>query len=453
MQITPPTRAAAFACALVLMSGCPSTPTKPEASTKPVGQRSTAGKLDSPSPSLTATPTATPTAQPSKSPSPSPTASVAAGSPSPSPSASASATASPTASPTATPTPQPLKVSTVAGVAAEPAATEGLGATLDGADKGLARLNQPSALAFDKNGALLVADAGNNRIRKLVFDAAGRATVTTLAGSTSGDSDNTDPLLAQFKSPGGLAVDMSNNDVYVADTGNQKIKRISASNGAVHALAGSGAMGNTNGPGAGASFTFPRALVLDNGKLLVCDTESNMVRSVDVAGSNDVSTFIGTGGTVVPTPGLTFPFGLAIDSAKSLYVAQQGSSTVRKIDKDGVVTTLAGTSGSTGYADGNAASAKFDLFNNGAGLAVGSDGTIYLADSGNVVIRAIKADKVTTYAGARVYADEASKIGLPPGDGLAADAKFNAPIALAIAADGTLYVADRDNNCIRRIKK
>jgi DNA-binding beta-propeller fold protein YncE len=336
-------------------------------------------------------------------------------------------------------------------VAAEPGDANGLGASVDGADKGVARLNAPTALAFDKNGALLVADSGNHKIRKLVFDAAGRATVSTLAGSTSGDSDNADPLQAQLKSPGGLAVDLSNNDVYVADTGNQKIKRISANSGAIHVIAGSGGMGNTNGAGTSATFTFPRGLVLDNGKLYVTDTESNMVRLIDVAGANDVSTFVGAGGTIAPNPGPTFPFALTIGADKALYLAEQGSSTVRKI-KDGAVTLLAGTSGSTGYADGAAASAKFDFFTSGAGLAVGADGTVYVADSGNVVIRAIKDGQVSTFAGARVFSDEASHVGLPPGDGPAKDAKFNAPIALAVGADGALYVADQFNNCIRRIK-
>jgi sugar lactone lactonase YvrE len=248
-------------------------------------------------------------------------------------------------------------------------------------------------------------------------------------------------------------VDLATNDVYVADTGNQKIKKIAAGGG-VTTLAGTGGMGSTNGPGASATFTFPRGLVFDGSTLYVTDTESNMVRKIDLAATtHDVSTYIGDGATVAPTPGLTFPFALAIDGAKSLYLAEQGSSVVRKIDKSGVVTLLGGTSGSTGYADGAAASSKFDFFNYGAGLAVAADGTVYVADSGNVVIRAIKDGQVSTFAGARVFSDEASHVGLPPGDGPASSAKFNAPIALAIGADGALYVADRDNNCIRRIKR
>jgi sugar lactone lactonase YvrE len=314
-----------------------------------------------------------------------------------------------------------------------------------------ARFNSPSGVAVDNGGFVYVGDSRNDTIRKIAPD----GTVTTLAGTAGfgGTSDGTGPT-ATFFFPYGLAVDQSGN-VYVADSGNQMIRKITPG-GVVTTLAGSPsllsigepvslggaepAVGNGDGTGAAARFLNPTGVAVDgSGTVYVAD--DNTVRRVTPAGV--VTTIAGTQGVSGSADGtgalaqFGMAQGVALDPYGNLYVADSGNFSVRKVTQQGVVTTLAG--GTRGTADGVGAAAQFgELY----GIAVDAHGTVFVTDGQFNTIRRITPDgTVTTIGGAP---------GLAGGsDGLGRSALFNAPIGIAVDALGNVFVADTGNNLIR----
>ncbi|MDD4101050.1 MAG: hypothetical protein PHU80_00265 [Kiritimatiellae bacterium] len=259
----------------------------------------------------------------------------------------------------------------------------------------LSRFCQPHGLAFDATGNLYVADYYNYAIRKIAQD----GTVTTLAGAV-GQAGCTDGLgsAARFGKIAGLAADAAGN-VYVADTDNHVIRKV-APNGLVTTLAGSaGAAGYTDGKSSDARFRSP----------------------------HDV----------------------AVDSKGNLYVADAGNHLVRRVDASGAVVTLAGQieiKGGVpvgGYADGKGAAARFRA---PRGVAVDKDGLVCVADTENAAIRRITPEGVVT-----TLAGKAGQAGNSGGKG--ETARFNYPQSLALAPDGSLYVADTWNRLIRKVSK
>jgi len=211
----------------------------------------------------------------------------------------------------------------------------------------------------------------------------------------------------------------------------------------VTTLAGDGIPGAVDGPAASSRFDDPFGVALDSqGKVFVADAgNSNRIRTIAPDGS--VATFAGSKEGFVDGKGTAAAFhtpsALAFDHEGNLYVADTGNHAIRKIAKDGTVTTLAGN-GTRGELDGIGRAARF---NGPVGLAVDDAGIVYVADTYNDRIRRIGRDgNVTTIAGS-------GKPGLA--DGLAAAASFDTPSALAVTTNGTLYVADTGNNAIRRI--
>jgi len=254
--------------------------------------------------------------------------------------------------------------------------------------------------------------------------------VTTLAGSgTSGSTDNANGALANFASPYGVATNGTN--VYVADTTNNMIRQILISSGAVTTLAGSTASGSTNGTGAAASFKGPYGVATDGPNVYVADTGNNMIRQI-VVGSGLVSTL---------AAGFNAPAGVATDGTY-VYVADTGNNLIRQVTTPGgVVVTLAG-SGSSGSADGTGTAASF---NAPKGVALNAAGTLlYVADTGNNTIRqiVIATKVVTTLAGS-------TSGGYFNGTGTAAG--FIAPIGITVDAAGNVYVADTNDNVVRKI--
>ncbi|WP_295795539.1 gliding motility-associated C-terminal domain-containing protein [Mucilaginibacter sp.] len=246
---------------------------------------------------------------------------------------------------------------------------------------------------------------------------------------------------ANFNRPEGLTVD-NNGNVYVADEANSLIKKITPG-GIVTIFAGSGIASFADGMGTGAFFHNPADVVVDAaGNLYVADANNHRIRKITSAG---VVTTIAGDGTVGHADGTgtaaTFrlPSGIAIDAAGNLYVADSGNSLIRKISILGVVTTLAG-SGTTGSTNGTGTAASF---NGPIGIAVDVAGNVYVADSYNNLIRKITTTGVvTTLAGSGAQGDA---------DGTGAAASFKDPIGMKIDADGNLYVTDAQNNKIRKI--
>lgn len=304
-----------------------------------------------------------------------------------------------------------------------------------------AQFNRPAAIAVDTVGNLYVADTENHTIRKVT--AAG--TVTTLAGNPEcgGYADGAGSA-AQFNKPAGIAVD-ANGNVYVADTANHTVRKVTPS-GTVTTLAGNaGHPGCTDGPGTSARFRLPASVTVDSsGNAYVADSYNHAIRKITPDGG--VTTPFGAenqgitdgAGTVAR---FKLPESVAVDAAGNVYIADSANATIRKSTPDGRVSTLAGTPGKTGTADGKAGEA---LFTRPAGIAVDAAGTVYVADSWSHTIRQITVGGiVTTLAG--------SPGAFGSADGKGCLARFNGPKGLVLDSRGYLYVADGGNHTIRKI--
>jgi sugar lactone lactonase YvrE len=301
-----------------------------------------------------------------------------------------------------------------------------------------ARFEDPYAVAVDGSGNLFVADATDHSIRKITSD----GTVTTIAGK-GGSFGSTDGAgnAARFKAPLGIAADSAGN-VYVADTGNATIRKITPA-GVVSTVAGrAGLEGSLDGTGTAAKFMSPYGIAVDASGTLYVVESSAVVRKVTADGV--VTTLAGTAGTNGFTNGtgtaarFSVPFDIAVDGAGNLYVSDHGNHAVRAITPAGVVTTLAGL-GTPGKLDGTGTAASFKF---PSGLAADSSGNVYLADTDNQVVRKITpAGVVTTIAGTSV---------LGSADGLGTAASFYNPKDVAVDPSGNLYVVDRGNRTIRK---
>jgi len=308
------------------------------------------------------------------------------------------------------------------------------GGNLDGPSM-QAKFDGPSAIYFDKLGNLFVEDYYNESVREI-----SGGFVSTIADyHLIGYQYVTYPTGGEFGVMGGIALDASGN-LYVSTEVFEKIRRISG--GKIFDFAGSGVLGNQDGPVETAQFYYPGNMAFDpQGNLFVC--EINDIRKISPAGI--VGTFAGGG-----TPGVyeyrdgqgtdarfSSPGALTIDAQGNIYVTDRGNNRIRKITPSGFVSTIAG-SGIQGLQDGPADSARFSAIN---GICLDTLGNLYVSDFS--CIRKITPDGfVSTLAGTKIigYAD-----------GPAATAKFYYPEGLAFDEQGNLYVADSHNQRIRKI--
>ncbi len=302
-----------------------------------------------------------------------------------------------------------------------------------------ALFNQPQGIAVDCLGNLYVADAYNDLIRRITKE----NLVTTLAGSAGvTGTANGKGTAARFYSPSGIAVDRLGN-LYVADTLNQLIRKINPS-GFVTTLAGSGLRGSENGNGKEASFNDPTGVAVDpSGNIYVADKGNNLIRKITVDGR--VSTWAGSGleghanGRGIDAS-FASPIGVAVDQTGNVYVADEVSEQVRKIDAEGEVTTLAGTAGRSGSADGRGQDA---LFCYPGGIAVNPSGSLFITDRGTCLIRKMTAGgRVSTLAGS-------GSAGFADGSG--SNALFHHPSGVAVDMQGNVYIADQGNSMIREM--
>ncbi len=241
-----------------------------------------------------------------------------------------------------------------------------------------------------------------------------------------------------------MGMDSSGN-VYFADTLNETIRKITPT-GAVTTIAGSPrAEGSTDGAGADARFLVPGGVAIDgSGNVFVADSGNDTIRKITPNGT--VTTFAGAARAYGSDDGtgsaarFKNPSGIAIDAFGNLFVTDSGNHTIRKITPAGVVTTLAGSPGNAGTSDGSGTQARF---NGPTGIAVDSFGNIYVADTENHAIRKVSpVGAVTTVAGT---------IGVSGStDGTGTGAQFNEPYGIAIDSSGALYIADTTNDTIRR---
>jgi len=245
-------------------------------------------------------------------------------------------------------------------------------------------LDTPSALVIDKRGNLIVADTGNSRICKFSPDG---KTMTVIAGGSGRGYRDGATAEAQFDSPVGVAVDDKAN-VYIADTYNDRIRKI-VPDGQVSTIAGTGAPGSTDGTGTSASFDTPCGIAVDAaGNLYVADTGNNSIRKISPDGA--VTTFAGGSRGRHDGKGaeasFDHPCGIALTHDGFLFVTDESSGIIREITPEGEVSTVAGND--SGFRDGAGNRARF---NGPSGIAVGPKGDLYVADRDNYLIRKITA--------------------------------------------------------------
>jgi sugar lactone lactonase YvrE len=316
-----------------------------------------------------------------------------------------------------------------------------------------ARFNSPAGVALDTAGNLYVADQSSSIIRKVTP----AGVVTTLAGSALlTGSINSTGSFARFNRPGGVAVDSANN-IYVADSGNYTIRKITpiGTNWVVSTIAGSaGQSGSADGTNNVARFgvlvSGPSGITIDTtGNLYVADIGNSTIRKITPIGTNwVVTTIAGSAGQIGFSNGTNSnarfynPYGIAVDAAGTIYVGD-GDYLIRKIVPIGtnwVVTTLAGDT-AAGSLDGIGTAAEFNF---PYGIAVDGSGNLYVTDQINSTIRRITpAAVVSTLAGMPGHPGSA--------DGLGTAARFNLPFAVTLDSATNAYVADQNNHTIRKI--
>jgi sugar lactone lactonase YvrE len=300
-----------------------------------------------------------------------------------------------------------------------------------------ASFKYPAGIVLDGSGNIYVADAFNNRIRKITPS----GVVTTLAGSgKEGFADGTG-LKAVFNGPSGIAIDRDGN-IYTAEWKGHRVRKITPE-GVVTTLAGSGKAGFADGTGAEASFNTPEGVALDSkGNVYVADARNNKIRKISpsgvvttIAGSGKKDFADGAGAEAT----FSYPFGVAVDGGGNVYVADSGNNLIRKITPSGSVSTFAG-SGKAGAKDGYGLATSF---NTPWGLALDGGGNLYVADGGNNLIRRITpSGSVSTFAGSGKAGAE---------DGYGSAASFNAPWGVALDGFAAVYVSDHKTSKIRKI--
>jgi len=302
----------------------------------------------------------------------------------------------------------------------------------------LPSFNSPAGVAVDATGNIYVADYGNNLIRKITP----AGVVSTFAGSGNQGITDGAGTLASFDAPTGITADASGN-LFVADAGNNLIRKITPA-GVVSTVAGSDSTGSVNGTGNAASFYDPLSVAVDgSGNLYVADAGNDEIRKITSGGT--VTTFAAndTSSTANAPVGLAFnnPTGVTLDASGNVYVANYLNNTILIINPGGTTSIFAGSPlGQQGSANGPAASATFYFPNS---VAADASGNIYVADGINNLIRKITPGGiVSTFAGNGL----AGAV-----DSTGTNASFNGPAGLTVDAAGNVYVADSNNNLIRKI--
>jgi sugar lactone lactonase YvrE len=316
----------------------------------------------------------------------------------------------------------------------------GLGSPVDNLVGTTQRFNHPEWLSADAQGNVYLPQEGHVFIK---IDTARKSRVMVGDWSRGGhvDGKGSDARLGAISG----SVVAPNGDIFVVQAWNHTIRKITPA-GTVTTIAGSRSPGHADGKGQAASFDTPTGIARDSvGNLYVADTGNHTIRKITPTGV--VSTWAGkagvpgSGGTTVDDARFNRPQGVAIGPGDLLYVTDTDNHAVRRISPQGFVAKIAGEYGVTGHSDGVGGMAHF---RGPTGIAVNQQGEIYVADSGNNTIRRIIGTSVTTLAGmAGTWGDWK--------DGTGGEARFFGPTGLALQANGNLLVGDTFNDAIRRV--
>jgi uncharacterized repeat protein (TIGR01451 family) len=323
--------------------------------------------------------------------------------------------------------------------------TAGGGGMGDGGTGAFAALLWPTKIAVDKQGNLYVSDTYGHRVRRI----APNGTISTVAGTgTSGYSgDNGPAAAAQLNNPQGVAVDSSGN-LYISDSYNHRIRMVNQS-GTITTVAGNGlcCSSGDNGPATGAELNIADGVTVDaSGNLYIAETGGQRIRKVDTEGI--ITTVAGTGtsgysgdnGPAIDAQ-LFEPWDVTIDSIGNLYIADAANNRVRKVTPTGVITTVAGTGTGSSGDNGPAIAAGLT---DPRGVAVDAAGDLYIAGADNRIRKILPNGMILTIAGSGLY--DYSGDGGP-----AASATFRRPVGLALDSLGNVYVGDAFNGAVRRL--
>lgn len=317
----------------------------------------------------------------------------------------------------------------------------------DGGPAVAAKLFRPQGVAVDKSGAVFVADSGNHRVRRI--DPEGRISTLAGTGEAGYGGDGCPAAEAELNEPCGIAADGAGS-VYVCDSKNHRIRRIDAK-GMIATVAGTGTPGHggDGGPAIEAMLHWPALVATDErGNVYVGDRNNERVRKIDADGI--ITTVVGTGqpgyaGDRGPADRaqLSQPSGVAVDGAGNLYVADTENGRVRRIDSAGTITTFAG--GGSALHNGDRGPADKARIGTVHGLSVDASGNVYFSDSfHHRVRRFLPGGRITTIAGT-------GKAGYAGDGGAAHEAQISHPTGVAADANGNVYVADTGNQRVRRI--
>ncbi len=282
------------------------------------------------------------------------------------------------------------------------------------------------------------------------------AVITTVAGyGTAGYSgDGAAAPSAQLSDPYGVAVD-AEGDLFIADTCNNVVREVSASTGVITTVAGNGTAGYSGdgGQATSAQLNWPMAVAVDNsGNLFIADYGNNVVREVNlstgvistVAGTYNALGYSGDGGPAT-SAGLYGPMGLAVDASGNLFISDFFNDVIREVAPNGTITTVAGTYDALGYSGDGGPATSADLYGPG-GLAVDASGNLFIADINNNAVRKVDLSTgvISTVAGDGIFGDS--------GDGGAATrAELGDPEGVAVDAAGNLFIVDSLNNGVREV--
>jgi sugar lactone lactonase YvrE len=315
-----------------------------------------------------------------------------------------------------------------------------------------ASIKTPGGVHVDAYGNIIIADTDNNCIRE-VYDATGL--ISTIAGEVSGGyvGDGLPAVNTKLNEPGNLTLDADGN-IYIADTMNNRIRTVDADSGFIETIAGNGERNYSGdgGPATDAMLNEPQGICLDaSGNLFIADTGNHRIRRVE-AETGVITTVAGNGtggyeedGVAATATKLNKPQSVYVDAAGNIYIADTENSRIRKVDAaTEIITTVAG-SGDRGYSgDGGPATAA--RLKKPYGVWVDGTGNLFIADTENHRVRKVDAVSgiITTVAGNGSRGDEGD-------NDPATEAELDAPTGISVDADGNIYIADTKNHRIRMV--
>ena len=335
------------------------------------------------------------------------------------------------------------KINTVAGNGIQSFSGDGLTATYAG-------LSGPLAVGLDSTGAFYILDYYNRRIRKVNSNPS--ATITTVAGTGNpGNTGDNGIATSANISPRGMAVNKL-GDIFISDESYSVIRRVDHITNTITRYAGNATYGYSGdgGPALSAQFSDPYGLTLDAaGNLYVADAGNHVIRKITAAGSistvagDDTAGYSGDFGLAIKAR-LDSPYAVTVDRIGNLYIADHGNDVIRKVDTSGIITTYAGTYGVYSHS-GDGSLATLATLNAPAGLTIDSTGNLYICDADNHVIRRVDTlGIISTIVGVGTQ-------GFAGDLGLATAAMLNTPFDIAVDKLGSLYIADANEQRVRKV--